>query len=230
MIGEDDDIIRLIERYLDDEMSEDERNAFEYRLTKDSDLSKALLMQKSAIADIKKYWELKTEMNEIYSRVKSESNQTIQPKSNRGIWYGIAASIALLILALFLIKNLGTPNHKKIYASYYAPFTQDNQFRGFDTNLNDSLYIKAILLYNQQEYDKAAGLFSDMIDQNGGLEVLYIYLGSSYLNLDRDSEAKKVLRETEYFSDNRIVQHGRWYLALAELKSENIKGAVMLFE
>ncbi|HNC72660.1 MAG TPA: tetratricopeptide repeat protein, partial [Chitinophagales bacterium] len=214
----------LIKKYLADELSPIERNAFEQDMENDPFLKEAV--EGLAMASKKNP---KQQLHELEEKLKKNIDNTIQASSQRksftNVFFKYAAAacligvLGLLSYNLFFIEK--TINEQEIFANYYKPLTHpDATVRG-DTKTNAET--KAIQAYENENYFEAVNAYQKLVDENPDNVKNNLFLGISYLSTNQPKKAithlKSITASEEFHYD---IQ---WYLALAYLKNKNIEQA-----
>ncbi|MDH7446935.1 tetratricopeptide repeat protein [Aquimarina sp. 2201CG14-23] len=227
-----------IDDYLNDMMSDSEKQAFEERLRTDAVLAKELKLQKDmlTIYEDKEWLEGNKEalQTDKATKLKSffESDEAVDLKAtikdvvienrsvslNKSYWYmGIAASIAILFtISLFVFKS-------DDYDELYAEYIQTDEIpslvtRGEETN---KLLENAQLLFEDKKYQKATESFEAYHKSETLVEPLsYIYYGIALTEL---SEFDQALKQFDKLSNSNTLQSKKanWYKALVFLKQKN---------
>ncbi len=211
-----DALFKKIDAYLNNELKEDELNAFEEALKIDNKLKleveKHQLVQNalkdtSSIDFRKKLQDIDSEIN---TKIVSEKTVFSLSKINWKVAAVLFISIGLLSL-LFVQNN--TSKHEQLFAEYYVPYPMDDITRGeisSHTSLN-----KLTLSYNNENYERVIELLASN-EETKANDKLKLYLGNSYLNLNKEKKAIEVFQsintESEFYKD------AQWFLALTYLK------------
>lgn len=165
-----------------------------------------------------------------------------QSKSNRR-WLSIAAAIALLLIpaGILLFNNADQAgaavanNELEAFEQYFEPTPyqlvsrtaispdEDEEKARLEAILNN-----AISAYNAKEYSTAIDLFSAYVAEKPESMHINFFLGVSYLAENQIDPAKAIFNELIKHKHNMYHDQAEWYLALAELKSENLKQAMRL--
>jgi len=74
-------------------------------------------------------------------------------------------------------------------------------------------------MYSDGNYKEASEHLSQMVNQNN--PVYYLYLGSSYLEINKPDEAIHNFQLATTSNDTILRQHADWYLIMAYLKNKN---------
>lgn len=209
----------LLYKYFSNSLTQAEQVKFEKILTTDAEfkaqfefeqnLQQAINTEKSA--------DLKQKL-QGFER-KFQEAKPVQ-KSSFSVWK-IAASVALLIMASYFGYQsfFAEPDFSKIYADNYKvyPNTVYTITRGDDDN---SLERQAFVAYETEEYQKAIDKFNEATPQ----KYFNFYKAQSFLKLDKTEEAKDLFEEI-ITNKQQFTAESLWYLALLNLKENNISEA-----
>lgn len=213
-------------RYLDNEMSPEEKTAFEELMVYDMSLSE----------DISKIQELNyhfsdTEYKDFRNLVHTASNNYHKKTRNTLKIFLPLSAIAAAILVFFIVFNFF--KHKvspmmggDLFAQYYSPFSPDFNTRG-GVDIGDDI-VHALDIYNQRDFAAAIPRFQQILQFDSTLIFAKFFLGISYIETNRFDEAITTLQEVSKRSNNVYQMHAQWYLALCYLKLEQMDFALPL--
>ena len=140
--------------------------------------------------------------------------------------YWVAASLTLLILlsmVFVLVKSQRTSHFEQLFVDFYTPYPVDI-YRG-----NDEGSPGGLVAYRQGDYEKAIPILSSQIENHSNRDLLLIYLGNCYLNVD---QVKKAIEIFQQVSPNGAHHNdAQWFLALSYTrKNETGKSKKILTE
>jgi tetratricopeptide (TPR) repeat protein len=224
--------IGLIERYIDNDLSQEDKNLIDSKLKEDDFLSQFELYKGVAKAVEVHYnkelkYELKAHLMKQDSYFKVTKNSVFNSKNS---WYisGAAAAFAMVVVSFFL-WNKSSTNTTTLFASYYKPFPIASVMRGDQKGFNseafkkytDGKYEEAVLLLERQT---AAGI--------NGLEdpLLQLVAGNCYLKTNQFEEALKMFKKTANSQEIILSQHATWYYALTLLRQSKEDQAIKALE
>jgi tetratricopeptide (TPR) repeat protein len=204
----------LIEKFIDNDLTAEELLIFNSR-KKDNDFLNELKFQQTIVESIQL-----VNLKEERSRLKSMLMMPA-PKSTPVIlfkhWLGIAASIILLLAAIFFVsRNTTTP--QSLYVTYYKPYP-------INLTRDETQLMPAFTEYYSQNYLEASVLLEELLsqkDNNSSLARIHILLGNCYLNTDRLDKALVNFKAAMNSDDAILKQHGQWYYALVLLRQNRI--------
>ncbi|WP_109300518.1 tol-pal system YbgF family protein [Aquimarina sp. AU474] len=232
------DFLLEIEKYLDNEMSVEEKQAFEIKVGNDITLAEELKLQKdmrlvyneedwaegnkeilknSEAKQLKSFFKsdetavLKTSINEVIAE------NRLSTSNRRPLFIGIAAAIAVLMtISLFVFKDSSTD---KLYAQYIQVDDIPSLItRGEE---NDKLIENAQLLFEDKKYNEAITIFVKYQSEAESINPLsYIYTGIAYLEVDNFDKA---IGQFNSLASSGTLQSKKadWYRAMVYLKQNN---------
>lgn len=201
-----------IEKYLLGDMNPDEKEAFEKKIQEDRFLAEQVSLQKDLMIGVDSYFkeELKQELKEIESSYRRKTILKIPDK----LFYGIAASFALLIVAGIFVFRIGSSS-SEIYDQYMKPYPNIvNPITRSEEQADDSE--KAYQYYEIGDYETAINMFENYLEENPANEAASFYLGLSHMMADQTRRSIEYL-ELVVNTSSRFSEPAKWYLALAFL-------------
>lgn len=214
-----------LKKYLANELTPEERNAFELEMENDPFLTEAvegLTIQQSN-------WD-KAQINQLEKNIHTKIEQKITPhKGGKTISIsffryaaaaGVIGILALVSWRLFITtKSL---NEETIYASYFRPLTHpDGTVRGENNDTNDAS--AAVQAYEKEDYFAAVKYYEKLLKNDSANVKNNLFLGISYLATNQSQKAIEILSKLN--SSNDFQYDIQWYLGLAYLKNKNIPKA-----
>jgi hypothetical protein len=226
----EDDI--LIERFLQGDLTKEEKASFLDRLRTDSQFKEYVNLEKqlsealnenswnfakdASSHEIQKYETiLKSEetykIKQAIKKAQEDYNKSQKPSKN---WFLYVAAAVILVLFSTLIFDTKSATNDELFASYL----QDTDLLSLvDRGAYDSIFNAVQTSFNNQKYDEVVNSLSQVVDsvQNGNA---YIYLAISQIELEKYSNAENTLDKL-IASDLIDSQKGYWYRSLLYLKS-----------
>jgi tetratricopeptide (TPR) repeat protein len=220
----DSNWIETFEKYLNDNLSDQDRIEFEAKLSSDKELEESFLIYKSieqefgnSIRNKPKEDELKRTL-ESFSKVYSEVTPMSSTKKPKGIIriLGLISSIAASLLLIFFIYNKYFGSEMDMQQIALSYFNSDLERIGQTMGSNQDSLQLGISFYNQKEYSKAVQVFENMIVSDPSNSEAIKNLGLSYLGLE---EYDNALAQFEKLSqmEQLYSNPGHFYKALALL-------------
>ena len=226
---ETNDFSYFIERFNAGEMSDAERDWFMKELDTNEKLRNEVNLRKQADEILKKH-DIMSLRNKLSEIEKQRREVKIPEKTLRRSGYiRYAAVIAGLVLIGSLImvpkKNLNNEDiMKKYYKVYEAPSNQRSVQSGGDAD-----FTLALEFYNTHDYDKAAVLFSKVLEKKPDDMQTVLLNGVSNFEEKRYPEAQQSFGRVIDDNNNLYVDHAKWYLSLCYLNTGETKKAKQLF-
>jgi tetratricopeptide (TPR) repeat protein len=176
--------ITQIEKYLADELNQDELQAFNKRLQTDGVFAETFALYKSIDGEMNET-EDEVALRERLSGLTQKHFTIPQPAkiipiaSRRKWWLYAVAAAASIAIVLFLMPGNEKPlSNEQLFAQYAVPEDLPTVVRGAN---DDSLLLKATSLFNQKMY-AAAKILLDSIAKSRPTEAkLQLSLGICYL-------------------------------------------------
>lgn len=243
----EEDLI-LIAKKLRGELPEAEENAFQQRLTTDTEFQEKYHFEKHLIENLNENdWDLtenfnqsameeyaqlyrsqKTqELKEILEQAKFRFKEKELPKRTlQWPWYAAAAVILLLITTIFLFDSPRSSN--ELYHAYLDK-TEIPSLSHRGAAINGTL-TQALQFYKEGAYDKALPLFKQL-EGSGEINraTLLLYQGISEMELDRVNEAEETF-DLLINSDLMDASKGYWFKALLYLRMDKPEKAKEILE
>ncbi len=203
-----DQDIELIERYLDQDLHDQELSVFENRLRDDAAFNRAVEEFKLIFQGIKAEAQstLIQDM-QAWDQTLGDVNTVSAPSKIRTLAtkYWNYASAAVVLLAMVLRVNFGVMQH-------FVPAVDLLSYRSDDTSsmltMQEGL---ALGYYTNEQYRKAIKVFEEIEPKN---EVVWFYLGNCYLEKKKFKKALECF-EQDILIDNPIYRHDAiWYSSL----------------
>jgi tetratricopeptide (TPR) repeat protein len=209
-----------IDRFLRGELPEDEKKALETELSQNADLATELALQKDMEAFLRKQTQ-RAALQDQLQAVGGEFFQTFEkaepgriislPRRQTLRWViGIAASIALLLVARFLLQ----PNLYDQFAQH-PPLAMIEKSNEVQDNL-----AAMEAAFNQQDYARALPLLQAYQRQKPEDLQVELYLGICWLETQQYAKANAVFQKISQ-TESSFKDYGQWYLALSYLKQGN---------
>lgn len=223
----------IIDRYLDGELSDEERATLEIELNTNLELRNELELQKEiknalGETEIIGLREQLKEINHSYLADKKVISFTRRLISSRISQMAAASVIILLTITLFtdILKSEFSTN-EKMFEQYYEKYEPLN-VRAVAT-LNDEIYQNAVAAYNNEEYEQALHLFEKVLEADKGRMEANIMSGVSNMELNKFQTASGSFNKVIDHNDNLFIEDAQWYLGFCYLKTENKDKAIEQF-
>jgi len=221
-----DDI--TLQRYLDDDMSEQERKTFEKNIEENETLKNEVATYKTLAAGIA-YQGKKAAWEKVQALEKqAEQRPTpVKPMGKNRLWYAIAASVALLITAYFIFFHTGS-EPEELFAEYFEPYPALAYAPNRNDTVAENLKEQAFGAYSNENYDEAINLFQQILEKEDE-PVVWFYLGNAYLAGNQPENAIQAFNKT-LENNTDVTNQSQWFLALSYLANNNPDRAVDVLE
>src|SRR5699024_2333575 len=206
----------LFDRYCNDELSSEEKKAFEERLASDAEFQRDFALYQDLHQTFTHHFseerqEFISTLTEVDAATSAESGR-VRPLKKRRIntWrWAIAASI-LIVVGLFLF-NPSKPT--------YRDFAPNQHFSVDVRGDNNGLLSKAAAAFNRADYSQALGYFDRLLANDSSAVNVQYYKAVSLLELNQFNEADLLFTQLTK-SPSVFAQNAQWMLALSQLKQK----------
>jgi tetratricopeptide (TPR) repeat protein len=216
-------------KYLNNELSEKERNAVEQFLAENPFWEEGLegLEQWKEHSNIS-YNELQTTLHEKIDAVTQQKVETTTDNKTQivrmPIFRIIAVAATIVGILFFSVHYLYEQRMRteNIYAAHFKVLTHpDGTVRGEQLNEEADFSTKATQYYERENYKKAIEYYKKALEQHPNSEKNILFLGVSYLANFEPENAIDVFTSAAT-SENQYLNDRNWYLAMAYLKIKNV--------
>lgn len=239
---------KLVQKYLDKEMSDTEIKQFEEELKINPSLYEELLFNKEVDSAIKELIEENMFLNNLekahnsYLKTMKKGGRlnifnkkfAFMPKEERPrikpiVWYAAATIAVIFGSLLFFAIQSGKNTPEYLYAEYKAPYEITGVQRSA-SNTDKDIYQIALSYFEQKDYKTTLNYLDKLIKQGNVSSSVYYYKGLSLLEMDKAKEAIKNLLITANDKNCELQQEAEWYLGLAYLKAKDIENSKKQFK
>lgn len=228
-MDEDKEIV-LIENYLSGNMSEEEKRAFEKRISKEPELKK----QVGDYTLLFKAIELKG-MKDLLQDAKEELDQAddeaILPSKSKKLHFNgnwLLAASFLLLVGLGVGWFLNRPSlNERLYDSYFYKDIGLPTTMGATKNLE---FTEAMTQYKLGNYEEAISVWKDLLRNSPQNDTLNYFVGAAHL-VKKDINGAKGFLEKVILNDNTAFKkEAKFYLALIAVRQGDLKKAKVYLE
>lgn len=246
---ENEQLYEQIEKYLMDEMSEQERSIFESEIQKNDALKQEVQIHQelaNAVSDpeihqlretLKKVdsnWKMETvaETGTKTSKIDEIPSKNKVRNLNFRRFTAIAASLLLFVLLRQFIPMMNAPNSTQLFSENYEPYRMVLTERSNIElqNDNDLKINEAVNLYQSKQYPKAALAFEELHSNNPSNEAFQLYAAISNISSQQSEKAIQQLEKLIKNAGPLYIQQTRWYLAMAYLQADRQEKAKTVFD
>ncbi len=213
-----DDILQ----YLQGHLSKDDQEAFEKRLSNDAELRQQLAHYQALhnITEDQNTIAFQQKVQEVRASMIAKPKN--KPRLSSPLYVKIAAVVVAVIGISVFLYQLVMPDgqqYHELYTEYYTPFVAEGAYRTADTTLYQSL----VAHYKKEAYDQVIQAYQQL-PKEGIPEIIHIYIGNSYLQVDAYQKAIQVF--TSIPGTSLYYETALWYQALAFIKLEQQEQAL----
>ena len=212
-----------IDRYLQGEFRETEREAFEQRMKKDAALAQQVAwyrkVMEAAVDDDTDLF--KQKVINVFDEPDAAIEKSGHKRTlNSGKKYLLAASLLLLVaLSYFMYHNYsGKPTPEVLFTQHFD--VHSFHLRSSDTASGKEL-AQAQAYYQQKDYRSALEVLDEMAGSQSPM--VHFYRGNCYLQLGGTTQALQAFQKVIDDGDNLFIFEAQWYSALAYLKKGKAK-------
>lgn len=231
MISNDED--RMIQRYLDEEMSEAEKLEFETLLLQTEKLRERLEEYRLITEGIHYFgeqegWKKIQALEEEAELHALEAER--KPIVTKWLYRGIAASLLLFMIGFSFYWQQDKLKYARLFDQHYEAYQAlGGATRGSDENT--LVLPEAFEAYYNKEYSQAISLFIQASEQEDR-PYIWLYLGNAYLGNKQPQEAIEALENVFAYDyvDERTRLRTHWDLGLTHLKLNHKEEAIRQFE
>jgi tetratricopeptide (TPR) repeat protein len=235
----------LIEKFLRNELSQEERNDFLERIETDADFREQYLMEKQLFEtldetnwsfmddvdtkELREYEELYRSdeiqnLKAVIQNVATESKDSSLSRSKIiGFISGFAAAVVIgfiLLKPMFVDSKL---NSGELYAEY-AALNNLPSFVERGDNPEQNLLIEGEEFFDAKNYADATKKFYQFLKKEKNISSVYIYIALAETELSNYTEALNILNQLKD-SDLIDAEKAFWYKSLVYLRSKDISKA-----
>ena len=205
----------ILQKYLDNELSEKELSRFEQELNASPELLVDLDLYKEvdeAIAD--------TEVLDFRAQLTDLREETRRSETGKRVfrftrpWHYAASAALALLVAIGLATVLGRPlSNNDLFAKYMKPYELVLTNRSVDNDYVKLLMGRAQEHFLKGEFEAAIDNFDEVLVLNSNKMEADFYMGVSYMEIDQHQEASKSFTRVIKQDDNLYIQKAEWFLA-----------------
>jgi hypothetical protein len=205
----------ILQKYLDNELSEKELARFEQELNASPDLLVDLDLYKEvdeAIAD--------TEVLDFRAQLTDLREETRRSETGRRVfrftrpWHYAASAALALLVAIGLATVLGRPlSNSDLFAKYMKPYELVLTNRSVDNEFTKSLMNSASDAVLEGDFERAIGLYDEVLEINSDKIEAEFGKGISNMEIKKYVDASESFTRVIEHNDNLFIQKAEWYQA-----------------
>jgi tetratricopeptide (TPR) repeat protein len=205
----------ILQKYLDNELSESELNRFKQELSVSPDLMVDLDLYREvdeAISDTE-VLDFRAQLNGLREESKrSESGRRVF-RFNRPWHYAASAALALLV-AIGLATVLGRPlSNSDLFVKYMKPYELVLTNRSMESSVIMALMNNAEVAYMQGDFEKAVFWFGEVLVKDPAKVEADFSIGVSNMGLQKYVDASESFDRVINQDDNLFIQKAEWFQA-----------------
>jgi tetratricopeptide (TPR) repeat protein len=207
------DFSYFIERYLSNEMGNEEKTWFEKELDGNPSLENELNFRRKTESIIKKsdIMDLRMKLHTI-EKSRNERSVIQKLRKPRIMRYAAAFTGLLLLGSIILIHGIDA-NKESIYNKYYRSYESLSATRSAISEAS-TLYNEAIDYYNNHDYINAAQTLEKLLKNDQENIEFRFQLANSYMGMESYPEAGKSYLKVIEDKNNLFIEDAQWYLGL----------------
>ena len=225
--------IEEIESYIHCELSEEELACFEAELTSNQNLKEEIELIKNIDQALNEsdVMQLRSKLQHIASQIASEKRTersfTGKFKFQRAV---VISSIAASLILLLGITGLLSRHSSQVelYQKFYNKYETAGIVRSASSTADQTL-ITAMQKFEDQDYEAAINLFSEVISKDQKNMAGHFYAGVSLQETGKYQNAIQEYQTVIIDKDNLFIEQAQWYIGLCYLQTNENKKAYKQF-
>ena len=205
----------ILQKYLDNELSERELDRFEQELNASPEMLMDLNLYKEvdeAISDTE-VLDFRAQLNDLREESRETENGKRVFRFTRPWHYAASAALALLV-AIGLATVLGRPlSNNDLFVKYMKPYELVLTNRSVESDVIQLMMNNAQDKFLKREFESAIGFFEEVLEINSEKVEADFYMGISYMEIEQHSDASSSFSRVIEHNDNLYIQKAQWYLA-----------------
>jgi tetratricopeptide (TPR) repeat protein len=206
----------ILQKYLDNELSEKELARFEQELNASPELLVDLDLYKEVDEAIEE-----NEVVDFRAQLTDLREETRRFDPGRKVfrfsrpWHYAATAALALLVAIGLATVLGRPlSNNDLFVKYMKPYELVLTNRSIDDKHTQFLMNQAQDFFAKGNYEIAIDKFEEVLEINDeGKPEADFYMGVSYMEIEQHLDASESFTKVIEHNDNLFVQKAEWYLA-----------------
>lgn len=225
MINNKDQDILLIEKYLRNELDQNQVNEVDHRRSTDTAFNELYETELNIYNKIKLEGnqELKHFLTDIESTIKTPTVKS-KPTNIIRIAIILAAAVSIISSAFLFFSSQKKYSAQSLYVEYFSKYPSDLATIERSSSTKTTTLQEAIIAYQQENFTKADRLLSEVYDAEKNDQISF-YKAICQLEMGNTQSAISTLAQLSKKENYKYEDGVRWYLALAYLKSENTEKA-----
>jgi tetratricopeptide (TPR) repeat protein len=205
----------ILQKYLDNELSESELSRFEHELNASPELMVDLDLYKEveeAISDTE-VLDFRAQLSGMREETKRSDNGKRVFRFSRPWHYAASAALALLV-AIGLATVLGRPlSNSDLFMKYMKPYELVLTNRSIESDVINVNMSKAEIAFMEHDYKTAVMWYSEVLDVDPTKIEADFNLGASNMELKKYVDASESFDRVIKHNDNLFIQKAEWFQA-----------------
>ncbi|MCP4310537.1 MAG: hypothetical protein GY790_04690 [Bacteroidetes bacterium] len=205
----------ILQKYLNNELSESELSRFERELNASPELMVDLDLYKEveeAITD--------TEVLDFRSQLSGLREETQRSESGRKVfrfsrpWHYAASAALALLVAIGLATVLGRPlSNSDLFVKYMKPYELVLTNRSIESDVVKAVMNKAEIAYMEGDFESAVFWFTEVLEKDPAKVEADFSIGVSNMELQKYVDASESFNKVIKHDDNLFIQKAQWFQA-----------------
>ncbi len=222
-----------IENYLNNEITADEKLAFEKAIQEDPSFAKKVDEVKQLLLGIEAA-ALKNDLDSFHEEIHPvrklhtaplHVNKSSKNSKNMVLVYSIAAAIVVVLGIFWFMKDSNTPD--KLFAKHFTP---DPGLPTVMSTTSEYDFYEGMVDYKRKKYDVAIEKWKKLLPEKQNNDTLDYFLGVAYLAEGDAETSLEYLEPAQKFSKGIFKEDVYYYVALAKLKTGELDEAKKLLK
>ena len=205
----------ILQKYLDNDLSERELDRFEQELTASPDLLVDLDLYKEvdeAIADTE-VLDFRAQLTDLREETRRSETGKRVFKFTRPWHYAASAALALLV-AIGLASVLGRPlSNTDLFVKYMKPYELVLTNRSMDDNVIKTILNNAEVAYLKGDFETAVFWYNEVLEKNSAKIEAEFGMGVSNMRMSDYEDATVSFSKVIQHNDNLFIQKAQWFQA-----------------
>ena len=205
----------ILQKYLDNELSEKELSRFEQELNASPELLVDMDLYKEvdeAIADTD-VLDFRAQLTDLREETRRSETGKRVFRFSRPWHYAASAALALLV-AIGLATVLGRPlSNNDLFAKYMKPYELVLTNRSVESEATALWMSRAQEHFLSGEFEAAIDDFEEVLEISSNQMEAVFYTGMSYMEIKQHQEASESFVKVIEQDDNLYIQKAEWFLA-----------------
>jgi len=219
----------LIDRYLNGEMDDAGKSAFEKELLENRELQQELKLEEDIlrILSMEDVLDFRMKISQVIreARETERKGKVITISRNKAIFAAAAVVVLIIVTSAVYFLSPRSQSSDRLFAMYYDSDKPIRVLRSDDGNL-----VEALMYYQQRNFNGAIELFNKVLETDPDNAAIRFYTGISYIET---AQYKKAIESFQYIideNDNLYIEASQWHLGLCYLKIDELTNAQKQFK